>query len=74
MQRSLYCKDCSSQVCNFFGVQDSRFWILLLESKTRPWIQEVFPRILNLESRKVCNFLAFKIQDSGFYFLNPSAD
>ena len=28
MQRSLYCKDCSSQVCNFFGVQDSRFKIL----------------------------------------------
>ena len=45
----------------------------------KAWIQEVSPRILNLESRKVCkacNFLGFKIQDSRLWdnFLNPSAD
>ena len=56
-------------VANFaiFGIQDSRFKILgkVLESNPSPrmlgfwmsvsaWIQELFPRIFNLESQKLC--------------------
>ena len=56
-------------VANFaiFGIQDSRFKILgkVLESNPSPrmlgfwmsvsaWIQELFPRIFNLESHKLC--------------------
>ena len=67
------------KIANLQAFLDSRFKILGETSWTRAWsasawIQEVFPRILNLESQQNCkfaNFLGFKIQDSGGNFLNP---
>ena len=58
------------QICKLSWIQDSRFKILGETSWIQAWfwIQEVFLRILNLESPKNCkfaNFPGFKIQDSG---------
>ena len=55
---------------------DSRFKILGETSWIQAWfwIQEVFLRILSLESPRNCkfaNFPGFKIHDSGWNFLNP---